>query len=156
MWCMSCVWIIQALALFWSVFIFVVTYFQWFTVCCASSLACLPCWEWWAWEWETGVCEMCRSLLYLTLFPPLSWPFRASRVELYFMTKESNGGGWAEKTQKGWGRSMTRSKTQLQILLFVLLKHQLFCRSSTEHCDINVLLNQQLHTSNQLWASFHF
>lgn len=136
LWCMPCVWIIWAFALF----LFMLRYVQWFTVCCASSRACLPRWEWWAWEWETGVCEMCGSLLYLTLFPPLSWPFC---VELYFMTKEWNGGGWAEKTQKGRGRSMRKQ----QISLFVLLKHQLFCHSNTEHRDMNVLLYFTVFTS---------
>lgn len=98
-------------------------------------------------EKQVCVCEMCGSLLYLTLFPPFSWPFWVSRVELFFMTKGVNGGGWAEKTQKGWGQSVSISKTQLQILLFVLLK-QLFCPSSIEHSDMNVLVNQQLPTAN--------
>lgn len=102
-----------SMALFWSVFIFSVKYFQWLYVCCASSLACLPCKEWWAWEWETGVCEMCGSLLYT----PTPHPIPTS-VSQCFMTKGMKAGRWAEKTQKERGWILRTSNTYLQNLLF--------------------------------------
>lgn len=100
-WCMYYARIMWTLA--WLVFIFSAKYFQWLLVCWASSLACLPCQEWWAWEWETGVCEMRGSLLYPTPSRP-SW---ASRVELCFMTKRGFREEDEQRKQREKGQSHT-------------------------------------------------
>ncbi len=92
-----------SMALFRSLFIFSVKYFQWLCVRCASSLACLPCQEWWAWEWKTGVCEMYGSLLYLShsLLPlSLSRPLWVSRAVFYDKGDEGREGGEQRKHRR--------------------------------------------------------
>lgn len=43
--CVMCALCVDHVSLSMALFIFSVKYFQWLYVCCASSLACLPCQE---------------------------------------------------------------------------------------------------------------